>query len=325
MNTIPDPEPTPEFYARCQAIFEQWEAGDLPFKEAVDQMTALGREAAQSGHLANQGRVELLLGILQGYRANLDASITHFERARDLFERAGNRRRAIGCVLNLGETYRLKGNFSRARQLFRAAYDGAKELGAVDTQTIAAYNEGQLLMSMEHYESARVAIEKAHTLADLITQRPDQRLNLLCETEASLALVHLHLKQTAHAWDYAWRALQQARDRNQPIQLGVANRAMGEVLSALGELPPEADPSLSSDPDEYFRIANEAFQEIKAEGELARTMYAQAMSLAARGKGMTAARKLQQAMIIFTKLGMTDDAAKAAHAQSDVLSNAQDN
>src|SRR5215217_4813823 len=118
MNMQPTSEPTPEFLDRSNTVFGNWENGDLPFKDALDQLTALGYEAQRSDHLADQGRAELLLGILQGYRANLDASISHFERARDLFERAGNRRRAVGCILNLGESYRLKGYFSRARQLF---------------------------------------------------------------------------------------------------------------------------------------------------------------------------------------------------------------
>ena len=76
MNTAPDPDPTPEFQTRSQEVFRRWQNGDLPFKEAVDQMTSLSREGQLARHYANQGRAELLLGILQGYRANLDASIS---------------------------------------------------------------------------------------------------------------------------------------------------------------------------------------------------------------------------------------------------------
>ena len=56
-----------------------------------------------------------------------------------------------------------------------------------------------------------------------------------------------------------------------------------------------------------------------AEGELAKTMYEHGRSLMRRDKKMPAARKLQQAMVIFTRLGMVDDAAKAAEAQLMVL------
>ena len=319
MNPLPDPDPTPEFYARCEKAFDSWQNGDLPFKEAVDQLTALGHEAMLSGHLANQGRAELLLGIVQGYRANLDVSISHFERAQGLFERAGNRRRALSCVLNLGESYRLKGHFGRARQLFRTAYERSKELGAIDTQTIAAFNEGQILLSMNHLDSARSTLERAFDLAEQITERPDQRAEMLCETQAQLALVHLRLKQIDQTWKYAFAALQVAQEIDQPIQLGGVYRVFGEVLTSLGSLPVDADPALPTDPDDYFRMSGDAFRSIKAEGEMARTMYIHALSLAQRGRGMTAARKLQQAMLIFTRLGMQDDAAKAANAQKEVL------
>ena len=323
MNVLPDPDPTPEFYARCESVFGSWQNGDLPYKEAVEQMTALGHEAMVSGHLANQGRAELLLGIIQGYRANLDTSINHFERARELFERAGNRRRAVGCVLNMGESYRLKGHFGRARQLFRSAFESARELGAVDTQTIAACNEGQMLMSMDHVESALVILEQAYDLAGQISERPDQRTEMLCETQAQLALAYLRLKQIDQAWSRALAALKIARETKQPLQLGSANRVIGDVLTTVGALPANADPTLSSDPDDYYRESSDAYRSIKAEGEMARTMYRHALSLAARGRGMTAARKLQQAMLIFTRLGMADDAAKAASAQREVLINAR--
>ncbi len=48
-------------------------------------------------------------------------------------------------------------------------------------------------------------------------------------------------------------------------------------------------------------------------------MLAHARCLAGHGRRTTAARKLQQAMIIFTRLGMTDDAAQAAEAQLQVI------
>lgn len=318
--SLPDLDPTPEFNARAIAVLDHWESGELPFKDAIDQMTALAREAVERGHLVDQGRAELLLGILQGYRANLDASITHFERARDLFERAGNRRRALGAVLNLGESHRLKGNFTRARQLFRAAYDGAKDLGLLSTQTIAASNEALMLLSMGHAESAKAMFERALLLAkDLPPEELDKRIELTAEIDAALVDVHLRLNNTAEAWNMGLAAYHLACEIKQPIQLGIVHRALGQVLTALDHLPENAPAALSPDPDEHFRVATEAFQEVKADGEVARTMYTHALSLAERGRGMTAARKLQQAMIIFTRLGMTDDAAKAAKAQMDVL------
>ncbi|MBK8020430.1 MAG: tetratricopeptide repeat protein [Chloroflexi bacterium] len=321
MTSSFDPEPSPEFNAECTAIIDAWESGELSFRDAITQLDALRTEASQEHHPANQGRVELLLGVIQGYRANLDASISHFERARMYFEQAGNRRRAIGAILNLGESYRLKGSFARARQFFRAAYDGAAAVGDQFTQALSALNEGQMLLSMEQPESARRTVEDARALFESMDDEQDQREAMLAAVHVALAQVCLLTADLDQAWDHASEGMVRARHVNQPLELGSAHRCLGEVLTALGE-PPHAVTEFSADPDEQFRAATEAFQEIKAEGELARTMYAHALSLAKRGKGMTAARKMQQAMIIFTRLGMNDDAAKAARAQIDVLARA---
>ncbi len=314
-------EPTEEFNNRLTALFDRWERNEVPAKEALAQIETMSREAQADGHAANQGRAELLLGVLQGYRANLDASIRHFERARALFEQAGNRRRAVGCILNLGESYRLQGNFTRARQLFRAASDAAREIDEPDTESIALCNEGQMLLSMDQPESARASLIKAQEVSLRIKQE-DQREELQCEIEYGMAIALLKLNDAAGAWQHALTArMIAAKYQPQPLLTGLASRGMGETLTALGALPAGSDPTLDSDPDAYFHASTEAFQSIKADGETARTMYAHALSLSVRGKGMQAARKLQQAMIIFTRLGMADDAAKAAQAQMKVLSN----
>jgi tetratricopeptide (TPR) repeat protein len=323
---IPDQEPTPDFDERCKRVLNRWERGELPFKQAIELMNELEREAVNSGLPCNQGRVELLLGVMQGYRANLDASVRHFERARNLFEKAGNRKRAVGALLNLGESYRLKGDFTRARQFFHTAYEAAEVMGAKITQANAACNEGLIFLSMERFDAARAMLNKAAHLAEQVTGEEESPLPLLCEIYHGLVSVNLRLEDLEAAWSYALQSHHIAQQVGQPLLLGFANRAMGEALAALLNVPRSAEdtvvyPVTDKDPDDYFRAASEAFQEIKAEGELARTMYAQAISLMGRGRSMMAARKLQQAMIIFTRLGMSDDAAKAAHAQMAALAN----
>jgi tetratricopeptide (TPR) repeat protein len=325
-------EPTPDFEARAKAIHHAWESGDLPFQTALERMNALAREAETDALPANQGRIELLLGVMQGYRANLDASIRHFERARDLFEQAKNRKRAIGAILNIGESYRLKGDFTRARQLFHAAYEGAESIGVLSTQAIAACNEGLMLISMERWDAARAMLRRAAELTERMKSAPSTPDDPImadeigCELYGGLTTVALRLGDADEAWSMARRSYQTANLIGEPLLIGFANRAMGEALTAVLNTSGSPDetalmiaPPLSSDPDDYFRASSEALQAIKADGEVARTMYTHALSLQARGRGMMAARKLQQAMIIFTRLGMADDAAKAARAQMDVL------
>jgi tetratricopeptide (TPR) repeat protein len=313
-------EPSPEFEEKCRAILRQWQAGELPFREAAQQFAALAQEAATQRRLANQARVEYLLGYMQGYRSNLSVSIKHFENARQLFERIGNEKRVMNCDLNLGETYRQKGDFTHARRLFRSAYENSIRLNEIGPQTIARANEGQMLLSMGQTESARAALLEA---LELTSRWPEDQQNslsgLLCEIYHALAVINLNEGNFAEAWQQAKQALQIAREINQPLELGHACRTMGEVLTALEEPPEALDEGFSINPDDFFKASIDAFQSIDAEGEMARTLHIFARSLARRGRRVPAARKLQQATLIFAKLGMVDDAAKAAESQASIF------
>jgi len=311
-----DIEPTPEFDRLCMEVINTWERGELPFKEAIAYLSDYHQEAAHSHHIPNQGRAEHLLGFLQHYRGNLNTSIKHYERARSLYMQAGNRKRAAIIDLNQGENYRFKGDFTRARRLYRAAYEIANELGDIRVQTIASVNEGLVLLTTGQPAHARHALEEGLRLSEFWVEHLDQLPSLLCEIYHGLAEIHLGEGQPAAAWQMALQALEAAHHGNQPLQRGYANRTMGEVVAKLGGAP---DEGFSNEPDEYFRAALDAFKEINAEAELARTMFAQAQALAKQGRRTSAARKLQQVMIIFTQLGMVDDAARAAEAQLALL------
>lgn len=310
----------PEFRQRYNQIFDAWHAGDLPFPKALEQMEVLRAEAIAAGHFANQGGIELILGIMQGYRANYESSIAHFQKAREWFDKAGNRRRMTSCILNIGETYRLKGNYNQAQKHFYMAYEAARDMGDVMTEIIALTNEGQMFYSMKQLAKARDRLEKALELSDLPIDESQTRiqtkLDNLCEIHHALSTLCLEEGDTQAAWEHAKRAYHLASGLNSVIRVGYANRAIAEVITALGYSPEE---NFQADPDIYYKAAIEAFREVKAEGEMAHTMYLSAGSLVKAGKTRPAARLYQQAMIIFTKLGMTDDAARAAEAQLKLL------
>jgi len=310
-------EPSPEFDASCVAIFRSWESGDVPFLEAIAQLNARRDEAVAMNHIANHGRAEQLLGNIQHYHGNLTTSVQHWERARRLYAQINNRTRVAGIDLNIGESYRFRGDFSRSLRMYRIAYNIAEEGGDHRLQTIASSNEGLVLVMMKQYTSARKAFERALHLIHT-TWPADNRVemvSLLCEIHHGMATVHLQEGNLVAAWEQAAQALGLTQNEGQPMDRGYANRIAGEVITRMGYSP---DPHWPDDPDGYFRIALEAFREVNAEAELARTMFAQAISLAARGRKTTAARKLQQVMIIFSRLGMIDDAARAAEAQLSV-------
>ncbi len=315
-HTSSHAEPTPEFMAQCQKILERWRVGELPFADAVAKFSTLAQQASQEGHSANLARAEQLLGYLQHYRGNYNISIMHNDRARTLYERVGNRARVITLIINQGENYRFKGEYKRAISLYDQAYGEASELGDIRSQSIALLNKGLALLSLQEYDAAREALQHAYTLSE---QWPDQHEvlpDMQIEIHHGLVEIFLHEGDYEAAWEQAMLAMAAARLADKPVQYGYAYRLVARVLTALGQSP---DPAYTDEPDEYFRRAVAAFRDVNAEGELARTMFEHARSLANRGRNTRAARKLQQVMMIFTKLGMTDDAAQAAELQRQLL------
>jgi len=279
-------------------------------------MIALRDEAQHTHHVANHGRAEQLLGYIEGYHGNLNDSLHHFERARALFNQVDNKNRIAICDLNIGESYRHKGDFSRARTLFEKAYEAFKTLGEVESEALALGNKGQMLLSIGDLNAAESDLNESYRLASQLPPDSQNRFSLRAELQYAFTLLHLRRNQYSDALETAQSAMTTALEAPRPLVRGFAYRAMAEVLS-MTEDPAETESQ--QEPDIYFQAANEAFREIRAEGEIARTMFAHAKSLARRGRRMTAARKLQMAMVIFARLGMVDDAAQAAEAQLNIL------
>ncbi|MDZ4671565.1 MAG: tetratricopeptide repeat protein [Phototrophicales bacterium] len=306
------PEPTPEFNQKCIEVINQFSTGDLPYENALAELEKLALEADKSSNLVNQGRVEQLMGYIQHYRGNLDISIRHNEKARSLFSRAGNPKRVATIDLNQGENYRFKGELNRAAKLYQSAYEVAEQFGDLRLQTIASSNEGLVLLTLKKYDEAHISFNKSLKLAQQLNVQEVDIANILCEIYHGLAVIHLHEGNLEAAWMRALEALQVAEEAQQPLIKGYANRTLGEVITELKTSP---DARFSSDPDDYFRASIGYLQELKADAEMARTMFAQSLSLAKRGRRTMAAKKLQQVMDMFSKLGMVDDAARAAEAQ----------
>ncbi|MGJ3237291.1 MAG: hypothetical protein ACFE0Q_01150 [Anaerolineae bacterium] len=314
-SVTPDTEPTPEFDARCMALVNGWQQGDTPSKGVVHQLKALARTAARDGHIANEARAEHLSGYIQHYVGNLTVSILHYDKARQLFDRVGNQRRVTVMDINQGENYRYMGQFKRARRLYRAAYEAASTLGDVRLQTIAIANEGLMLVSLQHYEQAEKALRRGLELSGH-WQESQNLQGLLTEVHFGLAQVALATEAPDTAWQHAQLSLYNARIGKNMHSIGLAYRILGDALTALQDVP---DDSEHQTPDDYYRAALNSFREIDAEAEIGRTIYSHASSYARRNRRRHAAQLFREAMVIFTRLGMTDDVASAAEAQLRVM------
>jgi two-component system, NtrC family, sensor kinase len=310
-----------EFRARVNKVFDAWYGNTTDFEAACVQLERLREEALSHPNPVNPGSVDNILGVMNGYRSNYDESIAHFTKAKELFEKHQAWRRMASCSLNLGETYRLVGNFARAQTNFHQTYTLAKTLNDLELQAIAITNEGLMLLSLQSYQRAKQILEEALTLI-LETWHPEDeriaanRIDNLCEIYYAVSKLYLHEKNLLKAWEAAKLSLNYAKMNARPLRIAHANRALGTVMTRLTRTD---DEGFSNDPDTYYQISLDAFKSVNAESEWAKTLYAQGISLAERGKKQAAAQNFQQAILVFNKLSMWQEAAQVTEAQIRLL------
>jgi tetratricopeptide (TPR) repeat protein len=309
-------EPTPEFVQRCREAVDAWERGQMPVREAMAALRNARQEAKITRFMANTGFAEHMLGYIEHLRGNLESSIQHYTQAHALFNRVANPKYAAHMSLNLAENYRYKGDYDKALEIYQDVYAIMESLDEVRLHTFASLNQGMALLDLEEFSNAHRALVRTVALMERWTEDLDQKDDVWCQIQCGLALVHLEQDNPHRAWECALVALETAQKDMQPWALGYAYRVIGILASRLETLP---DPNLSANPDEHFKKALLSFRVINAEAEYARTMFMQARSLGRRGERLEAARKFQQAMLIFNRLGMINDAARAAEAQLELI------
>jgi hypothetical protein len=215
----------------------------------------------------------------------------------------------------------LKGNLARARQYFHTGHDAAVELGIRVLQVLSRSNECLMLITQGRADLAEGWLNECYAMCETPLEEPEtpdvykRRMIQRCEISEAMTTIYLQTDRLDAALQKAMEAVTLAQEIASPSRRGFSNRVLGEVLTSI-ETPVDG---LDSDPDTYFQASLDAFREIDAEAEIARTLFAQGKSMGQRGKISGATRRLQQAVTVFTRLGLVDDAHKAAQAQLALL------
>ena len=316
MNNVID-TPDPEFEQQCRTVVDQWRSGSNSFRLAVAELDRLLQTSIAARHRRNQAMAEGMLGYMQGYRGNLNAAIQHFQRARSIYEQIGDLLRVMIIDLNTGISYRQRGDFYRALTLYRAVARQSEALENVGAHAKALSNEALVLVTLKRYRQAVQTLARLKQLADAYYTPQDTNWpTIKCEMFYAQAMIDIAQGQPQAAWDAAVEGMEIASETRQAIHTGYANRTMALVVDALGHLPESnITEAYTADPDVYFSAAIRVFRDVRAQAELAQTVYMHGLSLGRRGQRVNAGRKLQQALVVFTRLGMVHDAAEAAQAQ----------
>lgn len=314
-------EPDPEFNTRCVQLLTDWDTQRIHVHELLRRFAVLAQEAAASGQPANQGRVEHILGYIHHYLGNYDTSNEHYEKARRFYHRANNRHRLAAIYLNQGENYRLCSDWQRALELYRISIDIVEDIGDLPTLSYALTNKGLTLIQLNLLSDARASLQRAYDLSlqwhgKVYFDTVEEAHSIRTEVMLGLAEIALKEKAFAEAFEAACEALTNADAADEPRSRGLAYRMLGNVLTYFAASNVTGIPT---DPDSSYELSLAAFRQMEAQGEIGLTLSAYAHSLAARGDKQRAIYLYRQALVIFTRLGMTYDAARVADAQMKIL------
>lgn len=134
---------------------ERGQAGD------AEAMARTARsEYASAGDAIGTWECDLVLFSLMRGSGRLKEAAAILERAMAFHEREGRRYDVAGCLNNLGEVERLRGNLARAESYYRAAGVIFESIGAAG-RTIVEANLGLVLMEQHSWKRAREALDRA--------------------------------------------------------------------------------------------------------------------------------------------------------------------
>lgn len=306
-----------EHIDRINAIANEWEAGELDYNAALSLLNAILEEITDAGFRQAAGQVHQVIGLIEGNRGMFQSALIEFERAERIFEECGYGRGRIIAISNQGEIFRHLGKYARAREFFNQARQAAREIGAKRLEANALNNEGLIYLQMEANNRARRLLEDAAEIAESIRDEDPRIERTLPETYHSLATIYLRDGEIEKAWDAASKALEISLAVPILMQAGMAHRTLAEIASH-PDCPPNAKGN-KPNPSHHYAESRRYLEEIGAEGELGHVWFSQGRYLAGQRRTWGALVALRNALTIFTRLGMVEDAAKVAEEQTTLL------
>jgi len=304
-----------KFYQRAVAMYEK--LGDrVNLADALNRMGAAlyhigdyarGQKAMERS-LALRRRLDDKVGISYSL-VNLSSLYYHqgqFGPAQKAAREASEIARSIGdpygedaALNNLGIAIREQGDQDRAIRLIQRALEIGRKIGDQALEPDALSELGMAYYALGDLEQAHDMLEEALEKTSVSIAR------------FQLPLIHVRLARLLlasgrddEALIQARAGLQEAEGVKDPWQVGVAHRAMAEVVAQIGNEEAEAEPATS------FEKSVHVLREIGAEAELARSLAAYGFYLRRLNEAdevRRGATMLGQARALFRRLEMTRD------------------
>ncbi|MCD6415936.1 MAG: CHAT domain-containing protein [Planctomycetes bacterium] len=207
----------------------KYEEALAEFQRALDAYLALDQYAQAARQRRRMGAVCLRR------LSDAPAAREHFQRATELFAKAGDTEGAAGATLDLGLCERRLGDFERAMELFSAAGAVAEKHDLVAVRARALTELGNTHWMRGEYQQALELVTKSNEIAR--KAEDDFQLNVNYQL---LGLIYWQLNNYERALQALGTALKAARRAEMPLEVasvfnnrGIVYRRQGDYEKAL--------------------------------------------------------------------------------------------
>ena len=283
--------------------------GDAPAVLALGEQTL--RLCSETGDRRGTATSFKLLGVAHLQLGRYLESDRFFAQGLTLYQELDDRRNAAAMWSNRGECARACGDHQTAADLYVKALAIARDIGHRESELIYLANLGAVRVGLGAYAEAE------RDLRQVISETTSPNSCTLAEAFSLLSEACLGQDKLPEAAESARRAITLAKESENALFLGGAWRSLGRVVARTMDAKLQSlDPGILGadapmNPRSCFAESLRVFEEIKAEGEQARTLRAWGEYEFATGVIASAHEKIAQARNIFLRLGARFEVANA--------------
>lgn len=198
--------------------------------EAAQRFQDMLRLAWLFDHPAKAGAAHGRIGRIHRQRGDYDEALGHFGAARELFERAQDRRGVAGALDDVGSVHWMRGNYPTALEHHRQALAIRRTLGDKRSIALSLANIGRVQLDLGAFPAALERFREALELRKAAIDRPG-----VVDSMIDLGMVHEADGRHEVAKEILADALKLAREiGDRQAQAHVLAKS-GEVHLALGE------------------------------------------------------------------------------------------
>jgi len=244
------------------------------------------------------------LGVLSRQRGEYDKALEYYHQALRVKEELGDVAGTANIYNNLTANYHERGDFGAALDYCRKSIEIYERIDDYSGLALGMMNLGCIYVDQGNYTEAQAAFQQSLAVCEEREYEDVRAYNLV-----NLAELELQRGEIEEAENYALGALEQAKSLRMKHTVGLALRKLGTI---------RARRRAWAEAWQAFEESKRMFEAVGSATERARTALEFGVALVAKGDNEGARRLLNETKATFLRLGLHQEAEKAAEVLRDL-------